>query len=274
MAFLKGLWDLQAALAPDMAEYVVPEAETARDALVTGQPLFLVSAPVVSADALRGAVAFIVTYILEASVLEEAEQAALMQANLPAAITDHMVESVVRDFDGFVGAVSAALPSTAENPAPSSATVTFVLHSAIVPFLTGPSRLALGTLSKLELSIWDSGNCPVCGTAASMGLMGESTALDGSPRTLWCAHCHAEWSYARMRCVRCGSPAQDKLRYTYEESDPSHRLHLCDECHGYIKVTFVNETQKPISMVVEEAASVTLDAIAAANGYSVRGTSI
>ncbi len=272
MTFLKGLWELQADLTPEAATYVVPEPEVARDALATGQPLFLVSAPVMPADALRTAIARIVAYVLDAKVLDETEHAVLANADIPAGVTDSMVESATRDFDEFVLAVSAALPADAENPAPSPATVAFVLHSAIVPFLTEASALALGVLGEFEWSIWDSGNCPVCGAAATMGLMGESTSLEGSSRTLWCSHCHAEWSFARMRCARCGSPAQDKLRYTYEESDPVHRLHLCDECHGYLKVTFVNEMRKPISMVVEEAASVTLDAIARANGYSVTGS--
>lgn len=272
LTFLKGLWALQADLADSAPAYGVPETGAARDALVTGQPLFLVSPPEVPADALRAAIARVVTYILDAQVLDETESKALAGADVPAAITDSMTAAAASNFDESVVAVSAALASCSEDVAPSEATLAFVLHSAVVPFLTEASAASLTALGEFEWSVWDSGNCPVCGAAATMGRMGESTALEGSGRTLWCSHCHAEWEYARIRCARCGSRAQNQLHYTYEESDPVHRLHLCDACHGYLKVTFVDEMRKPIAMVVEEAASVTLDAIARANGYTVTGS--
>lgn len=272
LTFLKGLWALQNDLADAAPVYVVPDPETARDALATGQPLFFVSPPELPADAFRLAVRRIAEYILDAKVLEPAEQTALASTDVAAAITDSMLATAVRDFDEFVLAVVAGLASDSENRAPSQATMTFLLHAALVPFFAEASSASLEALGKFDWNIWDSGSCPVCGAIATMGLMSESTALEGSGRTLWCSHCHAQWEYARMRCVRCGSREQDKLRYTYEESDPAHRLHLCDVCHGYLKVTFVNEMRKPVSMVVEDAASLTLDAIARANGYTVTGT--
>ena len=61
------------------------------------------------------------------------------------------------------------------------------------------------------------------------------------------------------------------LRYTYLEHDPAHRLHLCDECHGYARFVFEDELGKPVSMVVEDAVSTTLDAVARANGYTPEG---
>jgi len=271
MAFLKGLWSLQSELAEKAPTYAAPPGETAREALATGQPLFLVSSPDLPADSFREAAARVVAYILGANILEEAEAAALAGANLPEAITDPMIASAVRDFDRFVVGVSEAFKSDSEKEAPSEATVAFVLHSALVPFLTGASAASLDALGDFEWSVWGSGHCPVCGAAATMGLMSESTQLIGSARTLWCSQCHAEWGYERIRCARCGSHTQDKLRYTYDESDPAHRLHLCDVCHGYLKVTFVNEMGKPVSMVVEDAASVALDDIARVNGYTVTG---
>ena len=272
LEFMKGLWTLQAELEGLSADYTAPDAGAARDALATGQPLFLVSTPDVPADAFRDAIGRVIAYIRESAVLEEAEAKALAGDDVVAAITDSMIATAVRDFDAFVIAVSDALTSDTGRTAPSQATLAFALHSALVPFLTGASTAALESLGTLERALWGSGHCPVCGSAASMGRMSESTKLKGSERTLWCSQCRAEWAYERLRCVRCGSRTQDKLRYTYEEGDPAHRLHLCDTCHGYAKMTFVDEMAKPISMPVEEAVSVTLDAIAHAHGYTVTST--
>ena len=270
-AFMKGLWALQAELESTAPTHSAPDAETAREALVTGQPLFLVSPPAVSADAYRAAIARVVTHILEAAVLDETETNALAITDVPAAVTDSMVASAARDFSQFVGDVSTALQSVSKGGTPSKATLAFVLHTALVPFLAAASAASLEALGDIEWSIWGSGHCPVCGAAAALGRMSESTATQGAGRTLWCSRCHATWAYERIRCARCGSRKPDSLHYTYDEADPAHRVHLCDECHGYLKVTFENETDKPISMVVEEAASITLDAIALANGYTGAG---
>lgn len=269
LEFLKGLWALQAALADSAPEYAAAEAGIARDALATGQPLFLASAPEVPADAYVDAIARIVAYILGAGVLNEIDAEALARADFASVITDATATSALRDFDGFVTDVCTTLSPNADGV--SKAAVAFVLHSALVPFLTGAAAASLEALGEMEWTVWGSGNCPVCGAAATMGRLSESTKLKGAERTLWCSQCHTEWTYERLRCVRCGSRAQDKLRYTYEENDPAHRLHLCDECHGYIKVTVVDDLTTPLSMPVEDAASITLDAIAHANGYSPTG---
>lgn len=271
LEFLKGLWALQAGLAEMTPAQTVPEPDAALEALAAGQPIFSAASPSVPADVYQAAVDSIITYVLEAGVLEEGEAAALADADVSSALADAPVASAVQDFDLFVTQVSRSLES-ASDAAPSLATLAFILHSALVPFMVTASEGALEAMGDSATSGWASGQCPVCGAAAAMGRMGESTKLKGSERTLWCSQCHAEWSYERLRCARCGSRIQSKLRYAYEESDPAHRLHLCDECHGYLKVTFEDAMDKPTEMVVEEAASMALDAIARAEGYTATGT--
>ncbi len=109
------------------------------------------------------------------------------------------------------------------------------------------------------------------GSAAAMGSMGERTQTQGAQRTLWCGLCHAEWSCERIRCVRCGTRTPSSLRYSYLEGDSVHRLHLCEECHGYARFVFTDELDKPLSMVVEDAVSTTLDAVARTEGYTPEG---
>jgi len=48
-------------------------------------------------------------------------------------------------------------------------------------------------------------------------------------------------------------------------------VHLCDECHGYTRFMFVDDLGKPVSMVVEDAVTATLDAVASEQGYTATG---
>lgn len=271
LEFLMGLWAIQADLAASAPAHTVPTADDARDALATGQHLFLVSPPQVPADDYRSAVGRVAGYVAESGVLDESQTASLAGTDLSSVIDEAAVATALTDFDSFVAQASAALADDGAKAAPSAATVGFILHAALVPFLTEASADAVAALGEFDWSIWSSGHCPVCGAAAALGRMGESTKLKGSGRSLWCSQCHAEWGFERLRCARCGSRDQEKLRYTFEEGDPAHRLHLCDQCHGYLKVSFFDDLDKPLSMLVEETASVTLDAIARDQGYTSTG---
>lgn len=269
--FLKGLWEIQAEIEQAAPPYTAPAATDATEALATGQPLFLVATPEIPAASYLAAVRRIVDYVADNAGLEDDEASALKQADFGSALTDEIVDAALADMDGFVDAVAVSLGAESEDSPLSDITLTFILSSAITPFIAGASKTALDALDDFLWTIWGSGDCPVCGSAAALGRMSEGSAQQGAGRNLWCSACHAEWGYERIRCVRCGNRVQDELRYTYEESDPAHRVHLCDSCHGYAKFTFEAEMDKPLSMVVEEAVSLELDAIARANGYSPIG---
>lgn len=270
LRFLEGLWTIQSRIEAVDRPYDPPEAGAARDALVTGQPLFLVSPPDVPLPEYVEAATAVAAYVCEAAGLSEEQVEALKGADFAAAITEKRLECAVRTPDAFFAAVAAAL-GVGESGLLTYATVAFVLASALVPFLTGPSSRAREALGEADLRTWNSGRCPVCGSAAAMGRMGERTEKQGGERTLWCGLCHAEWGYERIRCVRCGTRNQGSLRYRYVESDPAHRLHVCDKCHGYVRFVFENELHEPVSMVVEDAVSTRLDSIARADGYTPDG---
>lgn len=269
--FLKGVWEIQSAIESDAPAFDAPEVETATDALATGQPLFLVSAPEVPAGAYRDAVKRIAGHVAEHAGLDPSESASLRSADFDSALTAERLTNAPGHFEEFAASVTEALHPDDTAVECSTATIAFVLAAALVPFLTGASKAAIDALGDFDWAIWSSGDCPVCGSHAALGYMTESTSQQGAVRRLWCSTCHAEWGYERIRCARCGSRKQETLRYAYEESDPAHRLHLCDTCHGYLKVTLQSELDKPLSMIVEEAASMPLDAIARANGYTPAG---
>lgn len=268
--FLKGLWQIQSELEDAASPYTAPEAADSTDALATGQPLFLLATPQISTEAFAAAVRRIADYVADNAGLEEDESKALRDADFDSALAEDTVARALSDIDGFIDTVAEALGVGAESSF-SDVTLTFVLSSAITPFITGAAKSALDTLGDFQWTIWGSGNCPACGSAAALGRMTEGSAQQGAERRLWCSACHSDWGYERIRCTRCGNRVQNELRYTYEESDPAHRLHVCDKCHGYTKFTIEGETDKPLVMVVEEAVGLELDAIARANGYTPTG---
>ena len=270
LRFLGGLWDIQSRIAAVNRPYEAPDAQAGRDALVTRQQLFLVGTPVVSVAEYVDAAARIARYASETAGLSAEQAEALLAVDFSAIVDEERLAGAASCPDGFVAAIAdemAAQPGSALAPA----TIAFVLASALVPFLVGPAARAVEVLGEIDAGVWAEGRCPVCGSAASAGRMSETTQLMGAQRTLWCGMCHTEWGIERIKCARCGSRNPDVLHYTYVEQDPAHRLHLCDECHGYTKFVFVDDLDTPVSMVVEDAVMTTLDAAALAQGYTATG---
>lgn len=270
LRFLKGMWDTQREIEASAPVYVAPDTPVAQRALALGQPLFWVMEPEVPARDYRAVVNRIAAHVADEAGLESKQSSALREIDVVAALPDRRIAGAARDSKAFVDQVSEALRAQSEG-AVSHATVAFVLLSALTPFLTGASAAAVASLGDCQWEKWGSGTCPVCGSPSSLGYITESAHARASERRLWCSVCRAEWGFARVRCVRCGTRAVAKLHYTYEERDPAHRVHLCDECHGYLRVVFEDELDKPLSMVVEEAISIALDAIAFAQGYTPTG---
>jgi FdhE protein len=270
LRFLEGLWDIQSSIESAERPYAPPSGEAASEALVNGQTLFAHSAPDVPIAAYSDAVERIARYTSEMAGLPAEQAEVLRNTDFSVALSEERLAGAVHSPEAFVAEVAGDLGAHPSGPL-TPATLAFVLISALVPFLTSPSEAALKVLGAFDRRSWGHGRCPVCGAAASMGRVGESTALKGAERVLWCGVCHAEWGYERIRCVRCGTRNPDMLRYSHLENDPAHRVHLCDECHGYAKFVFVNDLRKPLSMVVEDAVTMPLDEVAAQKDYTATG---
>lgn len=270
LRFLNGLWDMQREIETNAPVSVAPDAAAAQRALASGQPLFWVMEPEVPAEDYRAAVDRMAAYVADDAGLEPEQSSALREIDIVAALPDRRVAGAARDSRAFVEQVSEALRTQTEG-AVSHATVAFVLLSALTPFLAGASATALASLGDSRQQTWGSRACPVCGSPPSLGRITRSTHAGAGERRLWCPLCRAEWGFDRVRCARCGTRAAERLHYVYEERDAAHRVHLCDECHGYLKVVVENELDKPLSMVVEEAISIALDAVASARGYTPTG---
>ncbi len=269
LRFFEGLWEIQSEIGAVDRPFAAPVADAALEALATGRPLFLVSRPVVPMQDYVDTVERVAAHVARSAGLPDGQAAALLAAPFREAITEGALENAVPDIDAFVAGVTARLNGGGTGL--TDATLAFVLLSALSPFLHGPAREAWSVVDEGQRRTWRSGHCPICGSAAAIGRVGERGDAGGAERGLWCGTCGTEWHFDRIRCVRCGTRNPDVLRYSYEESDPAHRVHLCDECHGYAKFVIEDEMRRPISMQVEDAVTGTLDAIARSQGYTPTG---
>ena len=109
-------------------------------------------------------------------------------------------------------------------------------------------------------------HCPVCGCEAAVAHVGGGTSSGGRGRSLWCAQCGCVWEYERVRCARCGTQNQAHLHFYNVEGDDAHRIATCDECGGYIRTVYDEESPmaalRPFSFEVEDVVMARLDLIA------------
>ena len=111
------------------------------------------------------------------------------------------------------------------------------------------------------------GACPRCGGAPLMGVLREDRQAETVRRSLLCSFCSLEWSFPRVVCPRCREERPEKLpRYTAREI-PWMRVEACDTCRTYLKAVDLT-VDAHADPVVDELASVPLDAIALERGYS------
>lgn len=105
--------------------------------------------------------------------------------------------------------------------------------------------------------------CPVCGEPATAAYVGPTESSFGNGRRLYCAQCGAVWEFERVRCARCGCSDAGKLHYYSVAGDDLHRIHVCEECGGYVRTTFASgEASGAPVPEVEDVAMAGLDALA------------
>lgn len=85
-----------------------------------------------------------------------------------------------------------------------------------------------------DLTGWDRGGCPVCGSAPELGYL----AGQEGKRYLACGFCGHEWRFARARCPACDAAgtADDSAqlkRFTVEDRE-SEQADACEVCARYL----------------------------------------
>jgi hypothetical protein len=120
LRFLEGLWDIQSRIAAVDRPYEAPDAQAGREALVTGQQLFLVSAPAIPVAEYVDAATRIAVYAGEMAGLPAEQAEALRAVDFSEAVGEKRLASAPGCPDGFVAEIVAemsALPNTALTPA-------------------------------------------------------------------------------------------------------------------------------------------------------------
>ncbi len=137
-----------------------------------------------------------------------------------------------------------------------------LLHYSLMPVLQ-----AYGTRLKplLELDLWTQGNCPICGAWPSLSELRGADQI----RYLRCSLCGGDWVYPLLRCPYCENTNHEKLGYFFVEGEEKkHRIYVCEECKGYLKVFPTLDPTPAEFLNLEDLATLHFDVVAAERGYS------
>jgi FdhE protein len=148
-----------------------------------------------------------------------------------------------------------AIEATAKKLNIDSPVLVLLLHLSLRPSLL---IIAQAVLENLDLSLWNHGHCPVCGSAPRLAdLSGE-----GGKRTLHCSLCETAWPYIRLRCPFCENDNKEELSYLRGENEEGLRVDLCGRCNNYLKTVDLREIPGPIILPLDDVATWHLDIIA------------
>lgn len=268
LRFFLGLWEVQGGIAVADAPYEPIGPRAALELLSSGRHIFEVNSPAIGRDEYLDAISRVAHYVRDMAGLSERQQEGLAAMDFSALITDEDIATAAKSPGAFVSGVVSRVSDSLDHGDLTSTTLAFVLISALTPFLVRSAALSMEALDFTARQAARGTTCPVCGSAPTLSQVGESKKHRGAARTLWCSACHAEWDFDRVQCAVCGTRSHQNLRYRHVEGDAAHRLHVCDECSGYIRAVFRGETTKPIDLMVEDVVMTGIEAIAAQEGYS------
>jgi FdhE protein len=149
------------------------------------------------------------------------------------------------------------LPKAASNA--SEALLTLIIHGAFRPFLI---RNCEALLKLVNLEQWRRGYCPICGGNPDFAFLDK----ERGGRWLVCSRCDAEWPFQRLQCPYCGTQNQDDLAY-FTNDKGLYRLHVCEQCHSYIKTIDLRQTEDEVLLPLERYLTLDIDAQAHNDGY-------
>ena len=139
---------------------------------------------------------------------------------------------------------------------------TLALSLGLRALLEPAANAVMTARAQAEVAMLHPVSCPTCGCGATIASVGASSAGSGGARQLYCAQCGTVWDFDRIRCARCGTRNQGHLHYHHIGDDDAHRIHTCDECHGYIRTVFQEDIFAPIALEVEDVVMARLDQVA------------
>lgn len=137
-----------------------------------------------------------------------------------------------------------------------------LLELALQPVLW---EAAARCASLTDLDRWDRGYCPVC---AAWPMLAELVGAE-KRRVLRCGRCGTWWSWLVLLCPYCGN---DDHRSLGTLREGTHRVDVCERCHGYVKAVATFTSVPAPRLAAEDAATVHLDVGAREAGYTRPGS--
>jgi len=134
-----------------------------------------------------------------------------------------------------------------------------VLALAMRPWMT---RCAEVLQQRTELALWTHPHCALCGSEPDL-----SVITPAAERHLICGRCALRWKFEPLTCPYCGN--NDRGRITsFATPDGQYRVYACDQCRRYLKAYDGRHATRPVMPIVDNIATLPLDAYAMQRGYS------
>lgn len=258
----RALWDVMDQDAAKAPSYEAPAPEMAQTAVRMGESVFG-SCPV----AVDGALLAQTTEKLLAVLLEKGQFPASTCASLAAVNWEGIMPSLDMKQAGsnpwaFLDSAAELLVKSNLSQADARLAVT-MLFLALRVQLEPAAVMAVQAVGQVEMEQGHFLKCPICDSDPMVARVGGENATEGRGKVLGCLQCGSSWDFERIRCARCGTVHQGHLHYFNLEGDDAHRLNTCDECGGYMRTVFVEQSLAPFSFEVEDVLMAKLDAVAA-----------
>ena len=144
-------------------------------------------------------------------------------------------------------------------PHADSAAIDQVFTLAMRPFL---SRCAEPVQQRPELSIWQHQHSALCGGEPDLAVI-----TPAAERHLICGRCGLQWNFEPLTCPYCRN--NDRSRITsFATPDGRYRVYACDVCLRYLKAYDGRRAKRTVMPIVDNLATMPLDAAAMQRGYS------
>ena len=166
---------------------------------------------------------------------------------------DLLFEKLVTDSRASMEAISNEIKAQVD-------VLSFLTYSSVIPSIEEYVRRLLEDGPKA--ASWTRGDCPVCGSAAGLAILGEK-----GNRILVCHFCRHKWAAQRMFCPFCENREQKTLQYFYSEDEPEYRIDTCNRCHTYLKTVDVRQVDRIVHLPLEQAATLHLDLLVREKGF-------
>jgi FdhE protein len=140
--------------------------------------------------------------------------------------------------------------------------VWLIAELATSPYANALQRaLASDAQLRRELSAWDQGYCPACGSWPALA------EVAASRRVLRCSFCAAGWELPSYACIYCGNGGETFVTAAPDEERKDRRVEVCGACGCYLKTVEVAELSPFPLLAISDLETMDLDIAAMEKGY-------